>query len=280
MERSLWLPIGFAIAGLLLIIGSFSMRLSKDERGDARPLAWTEPVFGTVTVKSRGDADGRELRKRGTVRKGDTVETMAESEVRLGFTGGEELRLLENTVATLDLEGGRPVLIVKSGHYDIEKTGQGDMLLAQDGERHTLAELVQLADAKARSVSATPVTALTAKKAKAVSSVPDPRAWPEEMKLERAKGLTPDYIRETLKSQQSLFFKCYTQLLQKKPGITGDASVTFVIERNGKVGPASIASSSLQDPLFKDCLVQAVKRVEFKSFAGEPVSTLFPLRFE
>lgn len=279
MERQLWLPIGIAIAGLLLIVGSFSLRLSKDERLEARPLAWTEPVFGTVTLKNRGDVDSSEMRRRGTVRKGDTVETSAESELRLGFTGGEELRLLENSVATLDIEAGRPVLIVKSGLYDIEKTGQGDLLLAQDGERHTLAEFVQAAEAKSQK-AVTPVTAMAAKKAKAVSSVPDQRDWPEEMKLGRPKSLTPDYIRETLKSQQSLFFKCYTQLLQKKPGVTGDASVTFIIERNGKVGPASIASSSLADPLFKDCLVQAVKRVEFKSFAGEPVSTLFPLRFE
>ncbi|MBO9668406.1 MAG: AgmX/PglI C-terminal domain-containing protein, partial [Bdellovibrio sp.] len=83
-------------------------------------------------------------------------------------------------------------------------------------------------------------------------------------------GLTSEFIQDTLRAQRNSFFKCYTQLLQRTPGVVGQASVGFTIERSGKVSQADITSSSIADPAFKKCLIEAIRRVEFKSFGGDP----------
>ncbi|MNL44025.1 hypothetical protein D3C87_1665680 [compost metagenome] len=94
------------------------------------------------------------------------------------------------------------------------------------------------------------------------------------------EGLSSEAIQETLKLHRGNFFRCYTQLLQKTPGVVGTASISFTIERTGKVSNAELTSSSLQDPDFKRCLIEATRRVEFKSFLGDPINTVFPLKFE
>jgi hypothetical protein len=41
-----------------------------------------------------------------------------------------------------------------------------------------------------------------------------------------------------------------------------------------------IAKSDIADPHFKNCLSEVVARTRFRSFNGEPIATVFPLKFE
>ena len=94
------------------------------------------------------------------------------------------------------------------------------------------------------------------------------------------EGLTPSYIVDTLKSQKGIFYKCYTQLLQKNPGVVGETSISMTIEPNGKISRSDVTSSQMNDASFKKCLIEATARIEFKPFRGDAITTVFPLKFE
>ncbi len=56
--------------------------------------------------------------------------------------------------------------------------------------------------------------------------------------------------------------------------------MSFTIEKSGKISNPNVASSQLNDNEFKACLFEVLKRIEFKAFEGEPISTVIPLNFE
>ncbi|MFZ4404287.1 MAG: AgmX/PglI C-terminal domain-containing protein [Pseudobdellovibrionaceae bacterium] len=89
------------------------------------------------------------------------------------------------------------------------------------------------------------------------------------------------YIENILRGQRPLFFKCYSQLLQKGLSQRGQVSLSFFIEKNGRVKSPSVLSSQIQDVTFQSCLVEVLNRTEFKGFKGnESLQTIYPLQFE
>lgn len=275
MKRSFSVPVILATCGFLLFaLALWRASLETPVTAPNRALARLEPAFGQVGF----ERDGRKetVLKRRTVQRLDIVHTAADSEAVLIFASGEEARLLENSVALLEYENGRPLVVLKAGDLWAEKIvdSPNSVLVSREGVRLSLAQ-----DARERArakdeLASAPVVA--PKKAAPARVVLDE----DKAEIAAPLTLTPDSINETLRNQRNLFFKCYGQLLQRTPGVSGEASLAFTIERTGKVSTAEVSSSSLQDPQFKRCLSEAVKRVEFKSFAGESVQTLFPLRFE
>ena len=156
-------------------------------------------------------------------------------------------------------------MILKRGDVDVENYGrEGSVYISREGVRWTATEYE-----------------MTYKKQAPSSTLPElAPADAGNTAAPRIDGLTSEAIQETLKTYRGSFFKCYTQLLQKTPGVVGQASISFTIERTGRIAQAELISSSISDGDFKKCLLESVRRVEFKSFAGEPISTVFPLRFE
>lgn len=276
MARLRSLPVIFALAGLLLFaLALWRATLDTVPAEEARAIARLEPVFGEVWLERNGRKEVVEDRRRALQRL-DSIQTGAEGEALLGFASGEEIRLLENSLVMLDFEAGKPVLVIKGGDIWAERTkvAAATVLISRDGIRRTLAQ-----DLRER----TPVANAAAKKAAPRARPSGQVAASEEVNLKpktKLETLTADYIQETLRTQRNLFFKCYAQLLQRTPGVSGEASLSFTIERTGRVSLADIASSNLQDPPFRRCLTDTMKRIEFKSFAGEPVNALFPVRFE
>jgi hypothetical protein len=92
--------------------------------------------------------------------------------------------------------------------------------------------------------------------------------------------LTEDEISGVMASHRSSFFKCYTQLLQKEPQAKGETTLSFTIDNSGKLMTYDMTSAKLQRPEFKKCLLDVMSRVTFRPFQGQPVSTLFPIKFE
>lgn len=242
-------------------------RLHAPAREEPRAIAQLSSAFGQVTLERDGHREV--LRKSAPLQRLDTVETGAESEATLTLANGEQVRVLENSVIFTEIEGGRPVLIVKSGDLWAEQATEDakSILISREGSRTTLAQDLEQRTKKAGTIAK-------------IKKIPARREALPSTSRSRLETLTADYIQETLRTQRNLFFKCYGQLLQRTPGVSGEASVAFTIERTGRVTAADVASSSLPDAPFRRCLTDAVKRIEFKSFAGEPVQTLFPLRFE
>lgn len=279
MRQKLPLPIVFAIAGALLFLLAFlRLQLQEEKLNQAlQPVARVESVNGPALLERKTVRES--LRERSLIQKLDLIETAADAEVLLSFANGEEVRLLENSLALLDMESGRPLIILKSGDLWVEKAkdGSDSVMVSRQGVRRSLNE-----DFQARmSPHARPEEQEAIPTPEQVSGEVRPRDLrAAEGTPTRLESLTASYIQDTLRNQRNLFFKCYTQLLQRSPGVHGEAAVAFTIEKNGRVHQAEVSSSTLQDPQFKSCLTDAMKRVEFKSFAGDPVSALFPIRFE
>ncbi len=261
-----------AVAALCFLLGLWLLLINRPvQTSSKRALGRVQVAFGESLVSpSRGALE--KIEKARPLHRWDELQTREASEALVSFESGEEIRVLEKSRVLFDLEAGRPLIVVLQGDIWIEREIEsGQVLISREGSRKTLME-ERLA--KKSAVSKTSRQARTSSKASSKNN--------DLGLMNRSAGqrLTPDVIQSTLKAQRQSFFKCYTQLLQKTPGVTGEASVSFTIERTGRVSLAEISSSSLKDSAFRNCLLDTVRRVEFKSFPGDPISALFPLRFD
>ncbi|WP_374078500.1 AgmX/PglI C-terminal domain-containing protein [Bdellovibrio bacteriovorus] len=257
----------------LIVVGIFSVALSlfiatqtEKQKPGARPLARLELNLGKVFVLRNNLTQKETLTRRATLFALDSVETSVDGDATMEFDSAYRIRIQENSLITLDEENDRIVLIIKRGDLQVENFGrEGSVFISRDGVRWSATDYE-----------------MNYKKQAPAETLPDlaPTEGTTPPPANLSEGLTSEFIQDTLKTHRGSFFKCYTQLLQKTPGVVGQASISFTIERTGKITQAEIASSSINDATFKKCLIDATKRVEFKSFGGDPISTVFPLRFE
>ncbi|QDK36975.1 AgmX/PglI C-terminal domain-containing protein [Bdellovibrio sp. NC01] len=269
MAKNNWLIaslIGFGILSVALSI-FIASRTEKQKPGEA-PLARIELNLGKVFVLRKNMTQKETLTKRASLFALDSVETGPDGDATMDFDSSYRIRVEENSLVTLDEESDRTVIIIKRGDVQVENFGrEGTVYVSRDGVRWTATDYET-----------------NYKKQAPQQSLPDlaptADASPEMISGRVEGGLTSEAIQETLRLQRASFFKCYTQLLQRTPGVVGQASISFTIERSGKVYNAEIASSTINDANFKKCLIDAIRRVDFKSFTGDAISTVFPLKFE
>jgi hypothetical protein len=259
------LLIGLGLGSILLSL-LISSRTEKLKPG-IRPLARIELNLGKVSVFRKNMTSKETLAKRTSLFALDSVETGADGDATMDFDSSYRIRVMENSLITLDNESEKTVIIIKRGDVQVENFGrEGSVYVSRDGVRWTATEY-EMEYKKQAPDGALPDLA------------PSGSAISPSGKTS-TEGLTSDAIQDTLKAHRGNFFRCYTQLLQRTPGVVGQASVSFTIERTGKVSNPEVTSSTLSDPAFKKCLVEATRRVEFKSFVGDAIHTVFPLKFE
>jgi hypothetical protein len=87
-------------------------------------------------------------------------------------------------------------------------------------------------------------------------------------------------ISDRLARQKIRIYRCYSQLLQKKPEAKGKLALHFTVTNLGKVEEAEMTSSQFTDENFHKCLVEVIKRTDFMPFKGNTMATLLPLKFE
>ncbi|KYG61509.1 hypothetical protein AZI86_17530 [Bdellovibrio bacteriovorus] len=265
-KKTNWLIPALIAAGVLsLLLSLFIASQTEKQKPGDRPLARLELNLGKVFVLRKNLTQKEILTRRSTLFALDSVETGPDGDATMEFDSAYRIRIQENSMITLDAESDRIVLIIKRGDVQVENYGrEGSVFVSREGVRWNATDYEMNYKKQA------PPTSLP-------ELAPQDTATTEAPKVE---GLTAEHIQDTLKTYRPSFFKCYTQLLQKTPGVVGQASLSFTIERTGRVNQAEVASSSINDPDFKKCLLEAIRRVEFKSFSGDPISTVFPLRFE
>ena len=270
MAKNNWLiPSLIALGILSVVLSLFISAKTEKAKPGQRPLARAVLNLGKVSIFRHSMTTKESLTKQSMVFNLDSIETGADGDADLFFDAGDRLHVQENSLITFDEENGRTTLIIKRGDVQVtNSTNVGNVFVSREGVRWALSEYEEQKK-KIALEDSLPETALGEEALVPQPSVPG-----------RQQGLSTENIQDTLKLYRGNFFKCYTQLLQRTPGVSGQSSLAFTIERSGKVISADVASSSLQDPQFKRCLIEAIRRVEFKSFAGEPISTVFPLKFE
>ena len=265
MTKNTWIIPTLLVGGLFIVALSLFIASQSENSGPAkRSIARLELNLGQVSVLRKNLTQKEIVSRRATVFSGDSVESGPDGDATLEFDSAYRIRVMENTLLTVEQEGDRGVIIIKKGDVQIENHGrEGSVLISRDGVRGTATEYE-----------------INQKKQSPSQVLPDAPLVDTPSEKNAGVGLTAAQIQDTLTGQRSSFFKCYTQLLQKTPGVVGQASLSFTIQNSGKVSQAEVNSSTISDDGFKGCLLEAIRRVEFKSYNGEPISTVFPIRFE
>lgn len=267
-KNSLLIPslIGLGLFSLALSL-FIASRTGSPKPGEA-PVARIELSMGKVFILRKNMTQKEVLSKKTVLFPLDSVETGVDGDATMEFDSMYRIRIEENSLVTLDTENERTVLIIKRGDLHVDNFGRDEnIFVSRDGVRWSATEYEQNFK-KQQTTQTLPEAAPLADNSATTSAA------------NSSSGLNSETIQETLKLQRSAFFKCYTLLLQRTPGVVGSASISFTIEKSGKVFNAEIASSTINDMPFKKCLIEATRRIEFKSFVGDPISTVFPLKFE
>ena len=259
------LVFGFLLLGIILIGLSvyFSFLHPKSPIKEIR-LGRVESQSGQTFVLRSGYTQKELAIKKLDLYSLDSVETMDTGEALISFESAFRVRLFSNALVTVekiqDQKSFHVVLILKRGSIKVENFGRdGELFIAKNGER------VLAADYNGSSLSQAPL---------------EPGEATAKANLTSIQGLGEDEINTVITNHRTSFFKCYTQLLQREPTAKGDVALSFTIENSGKLSVAEVSASELKNEDFKKCLLEVLRRVEFRAFTGPAISTLFPLKFE
>ena len=260
MKKNSSLVLTLFFSGIILI--GLGLLISKWMDADVSltpTLAQVEKISDQVFILKKHFTQKEAVIKKSSLHALETLETSVDGEAYLDFSSSHRLHLFPNSQITVDQEGAVTVVYIKSGEVKVETQGrEGTLVIAKNGLRWSSTDYDLIG--------------------KPAGAATEPILPAAESGL--SEGLTPAYIVDTLKSQKGTFYKCYTQLLQRKPKVTGESSISMTIEANGKISRSEVTSSQLEDPAFKKCLVEATNRIEFKPFRGDAITTVFPLKFE
>lgn len=227
-------------------------------------IAMVEPLSGEVIVLRKSFTSKDSIRELTQLYPLDNVDVGIDSEAILDFPTGHRLTLNENTSITVNKENETYIVILRRGNYQIESEGpKNKVLISKNGVRWDVVDYLNLNNKE----SLPQINEVASPAANTSSSV-------------MPSSPTPEYIASIMTGYRDSFQRCYSQILLKNSSARGDSSLSFTILRNGKTSEPKIISSSISDPAFKKCLIDVVARAHFKSFQGEPITTVFPLKFE
>jgi hypothetical protein len=259
-DKKLQWVAGFLIAGLALLGLSALLIQQRSVVSDSSRLARVTHESGTVSLLHPNLSQKENIQFSGSIFHLDSVETDETGDASIEFDDNSRLRLFPNSLVTLAKEDGRIIVILKHGDIKVERATSDHLLIAKNGER------LAAKDYNGSELQKTPTSSALA------NVTPGSPA--------KDKALTEQDISQVMNNYRAHFFKCYTQLLQKDPNAKGDVSLSFTVENSGKLSAADVVSSTIKNDEFKKCLLEVLRRIEFHSFSGPPVSTLFPLKFE
>lgn len=264
MTKNSWLIPSLIIFGAISVLLSIFIGFNTEQAPiSIRHLATIELNQGRVFILRTGLTHREILTRKNFLYPLDSIETSVDGDASLEFDSAYRIRLLENSLITVDQEKDKVVIILKRGDVEVESFGkEGSVFISKDGVRWNATDYE-----------------MSYKKMAKENQLPDLSPAPESSSSTTSVA-DSDLIQSTLRTHRNSFFKCYTQLLQKNPNTTAQASLTFTIEKNGKIYKATVSNSTVQNAQFNSCLVEALRRIEFKGFKGEAITTTFPLKFE
>lgn len=92
-------------------------------------------------------------------------------------------------------------------------------------------------------------------------------------------GLSPREIKGNMRTQFGAFRACYDALPEPRP--SGKVDLAFAIDGEGNVQKPSMADgTSIRQPAFTQCMLQAVQKVRFAALGGSRETTVrYPITF-
>ena len=196
-----------------------------------------------------------------SIQNSANIETDETGEAILTLDNGYRIRIFEDSSINIEALDRVATITLKKGSMIVENFGQpSELIIAKDGKRFSAAEYNGLDTRRAEYKEKSEVKI--------------------EPIVETTRGLSEEEISAVISNNKNYLFKCYTQLLQKQPEAKGEVSLNFTIENSGKVSSCEASSKQIKDETFFRCLKEVMLRIEFMSFKGPGISTLFPIVFE
>jgi outer membrane biosynthesis protein TonB len=136
---------------------------------------------------------------------------------------------------------------------------------------------------KEKEVQAPPVPLPTPESTPTPTPTPEiPSAPPAESKpptkAQGANTLSDKEIAQVIQAQMSNLSRCYGRYARKNPDARGRLKTSIAIKPDGSVSRASIINSP--DAELENCILQILKALHFKKFAGTPININYPMNFE
>jgi hypothetical protein len=258
MKKSSWIVPGLIVLGIALILISSWAPQKKFDLVFSKKIAGVIEKTGNVKFQNSGLPSGTEVKLNYQIDVRDILKTDENSEALIEFSNGGQFRLAEKSEVLIDkLDSGSPLVVVRTGDIFVEKFGKAPSFwVRKDGQIYTAVDYA-LVDKKNAS--------------RLKDAIP---------KLQNKEQLSQTEIEGILNSKKNDFFKCFGQLIQKTPQAMGSVLISFTIEKQGHTSKVEISKSEILDSSFKTCLIEVVARTQFRSFSGNPVATVFPLKFE
>lgn len=253
---------GFLFLGIALFLNRWKTSSAETEIR----LGQVERERGEAYIHRNATQKKEKLRGKAFVYNLDSVQTNDIGQAILNFETGEKIQLLENSILTIERidneEDFSVLIILKKGDIKVIETLEYSSLqISKNGERVKATDYGNSVLAKA--------------------DIKNPESFDPELPNEISnQGLSEAEINEKFAQKKSSFFKCYTQMIQKDPSIKGEVALSFTIENTGKLSVAEVVSSQIKNEEFKHCLIDVLKRMEFRNFSGPAISTLLPMNFD
>ena len=254
---------GFLFLGVALFLNRWKMNASETEIR----LGRVERERGETFIHRNSTQQKEKVRGKAFIYNLDSIQTNEIGQAQVVFETGEKILVLENSILTIERidneEDFSVLVILKKGDLRVdESTETSTLQISKNGDRVKAFDYNNSVLAK--------------------SDIKSPESFDPELPTEPigSQGLSEAEINEKFTQNKSSFFKCYTQVIQKDPSIKGEVALSFTIENNGKLSVAEVVSSQIKNEDFKKCLVDVLKRLEFRNFSGPPISTLLPMNFD
>jgi hypothetical protein len=113
----------------------------------------------------------------------------------------------------------------------------------------------------------------------ASGSVPCAGTAPEGgIVMKNEKVLGPEEIHDVVLAHLAGLRSCYDQGMARKPNLNGGLTMAWKIAANGNVVEATVATSSLDDAIVEQCVVDQVRSWQFPS-SSAPSTVNWPFKF-
>lgn len=111
------------------------------------------------------------------------------------------------------------------------------------------------------------------------ASAAPPQVEPEEPVEEFVAGPSPAEIKQAIDARNSDIRQCYLMGTFKNAQLAGTVSVTFTIDRGGKVSEALDAGSDIPDDEVVSCVLGVFAQLEFPAGASSETEVTYPISF-
>jgi hypothetical protein len=257
-------------------------------------LAVVTQVRGQAEKISVHNSVPEKIKKNTVIQTLETLIVGNNSDLTVRFHEGAEVKLSPGSLVNFSGRAKNPQMNIKRGKLEIISISAQEKLWISQNGRTTKAQNYRTEEEpKGEALEINPVLNETEVQTdlNPISSIEGGGGVPENItsaianvKREPAKKEEQSQIRtmisDRLARQKTRIYRCYSQLLQKKPEAKGKLAVHFTVNSLGKVEDAEMASTQFEDENFHKCLIEVVKRTDFLPFKGSTMATLLPLKFE